>query len=95
MNFKSINTPFDKFSERSGRDLTQPWDAQHTRDENKFPINHHPKARSPLSGGLNHPRLNKIAELRSNLDHIKNYEAKIIATEKDFSSQPNLSRAVS
>lgn len=64
------------------------------KEMNKFPVNHQPKARSPLIGKLRQPRVNSVAELRKKLDQLKTYEAKI-QTEKDLSdsAQRNLNRA--
>lgn len=66
------------------------------RPENKFPVNHQPKPRSPLCGPLYHPKVNRIDELRKNLNELKSYEAKLLA-EKDLSdsTKVNLNRVVS
>lgn len=69
------------------------------KTEVKFPLNIPQKAPDDASPrlDLHQPRINKIAELRRSLDEIKNYEAKILETEKELNknSQQMINRAVS
>lgn len=93
----SMRSTFTEDSEKARHEsyLRREAEAAKNKELNKFPVNHQAKARSPLCGPLYHPRLNRIAELRKNLNQIKNYEAKILATEKDLSqsTRENLNRA--